>query len=56
MEQRYFSISEVCQRFGVSRRTVNRWIASGQLPTYKLGRLVRISPDDLRAFEEARKA
>ena len=50
MEQEYFSIKQVCARLGVSRMTLRRWIDSGKLPAYKLGRLVRIKAEDLTSF------
>ncbi|MBQ2211844.1 MAG: helix-turn-helix domain-containing protein [Ruminococcus sp.] len=56
MEQEYFSIKQVCARLGVSRMTLRRWIDSGKLPAYKLGRLVRIKREDLEDFEQAHLA
>ena len=51
MEQEYFSPKQVSTHFGVSLRTVRRWIASGKLPAYRLGRLVRIKKSDIEALE-----
>ena len=45
------TIDEVAERAQCSPRTVARWIAAGLLPVHRLGRLVRIKPEDLRAFE-----
>ena len=44
----YESVGEAAARVGVSTKTVRRWIASGQLPGYRIGpRLLRINPDDV---------
>lgn len=42
------TIAEAAEAVGVSQKTVRRWIASGDLPAYRLGgKLVRIHQDDL---------
>jgi excisionase family DNA binding protein len=35
------------QHWGVSTRTVRRWIATGMLPAVRVGGLIRIDPADL---------
>ena len=47
---RFYTIKEAAEKLGVSPRTVQRRIDSGELKRHKLGRTVRISEDDLRAF------
>lgn len=43
-----YKVSQVAEQFKVSKRTVERWIKSGELKTvYLPGRLVRISSDDI---------
>lgn len=43
------SINEVAEEFGISPRTVRRYIANGRLTAYKVGpRLVRLDPDQVR--------
>ncbi len=44
------TISEVAEFCRVSTRTVRRWIERGELAAHRLGRQVRISEKDLRAF------
>lgn len=41
---------EVSQRLQVSIKTIERWMASGELPAHRFGKSVRISPADYRAF------
>ena len=52
--RRYIDKREAAAYFGVSERTVSRWIADGTLPTRKIGkRLVRIDIADLEALPAA---
>lgn len=44
------TILEVARRCRVDARTVARWIEQGELASFKLGRLRRISERDLRKF------
>lgn len=44
--------AEVAQRLQVSIKTIERWIASGDLPAHRFGKSVRISAADYRAFVE----
>ena len=48
------TIKEVAGRCRVSTKTVRRWIKSGELPAYRLGRQWRISERDLRRFHRDR--
>ena len=47
---RFFTISDVAERLGVSTRTVRRWIGAEDLVAHRFGGIVRISEKDLRAF------
>ncbi len=51
---RFFSIAEV-ESFGVSTRTVRRWIDKKFLIAHRINRLVRIADRDLRAFLAANR-
>lgn len=42
--------NEVVRRFGISLRTIQRWISTGQLPSRRLGGCRRIPTDALEAF------
>ncbi len=44
------TIPDVAERLQVSIKTVRRWIVSGDLPTVRLGRQIRIQPKDLDIF------
>jgi excisionase family DNA binding protein len=59
----YYRIKEACDRLGVSRSTLCRRIASGELPAWKLGSLTLIptwaidrAPPDASATEAAAQA
>jgi excisionase family DNA binding protein len=47
--ERFFSVAEVAVRLDVSEKTVRRKIQSGDLPTRRVGKLLRISERDLAA-------
>lgn len=54
-QTRHMTPREVADRWQVSLRTVERIIASGQLPVLRLGpKLVRIRYDDMLAYEHSR--
>ena len=50
------TIPETAEILNVSTRTVQRLIASGALPVYRLGRSVRISDADIAAFLAANRS
>ena len=43
---------EACERLGVTLRTLYRFIDEGQVPAYKMGRVIRLQAADLDAFIE----
>ena len=45
MTKTYFSPAEVAQILGVTRETIYNGIKSGLIPSYKIGRLRRISEE-----------
>jgi excisionase family DNA binding protein len=47
---RAYTAAEIASSVGLSLRTVRRAIATGDLRAIRLGRAVRITDDDLRAF------
>jgi excisionase family DNA binding protein len=50
-----WTIDETAEVLNVSPRTVRRLIESGALRAHRLGRLVRISDDDVTAFLSANR-
>jgi excisionase family DNA binding protein len=50
-----FAAEQIALQLGCSVREVRRLIKSGELPVIRIGRLVRIHPDDLRRFIAARR-
>lgn len=45
--QRYETLKAASERTGVSVRTIRKRIAAGELCAYRLGRIIRIKPEDL---------
>jgi putative molybdopterin biosynthesis protein len=44
------TVEEVAERLRVVTRTVRRMIDRGELPGHRMGRMVRVSEDDLERF------
>jgi excisionase family DNA binding protein len=49
---RWMSTGEVAEYLGVNTRTLYRMIDVGDLPAYKLGRVIRLQESDVVAFVE----
>jgi len=43
---------EAAQRLGITQRTLYRLIDEGQVPAYKMGRVLRVKASDLDVFLE----
>ena len=51
--QELYTVREVARELKVSRQTVWRWIALGQLPALRLGnRIFRVTGEDLENFKK----
>ena len=48
---RHWTVFEVAERFQAHEITVRRWIREGRLRPLRLGRLVRITQEELERFE-----
>jgi excisionase family DNA binding protein len=48
----WLSTQEAARRLGVTPRTLYRFIDQGDLPAYRLGRVIRLKADDVDAFIE----
>ena len=44
------TIADVADHLRVNAKTVRRWVATGELPAYKVGRQWRVAEEDLWAF------
>lgn len=51
-----FSSKEVAEKFKVTYLTVFRWIKSGKLKAFKVGKQYRVKQEDLEAFIEQSKS
>ena len=49
-ELKIYTVKEVADLLKVSKMTISRYIQSGKLKSSKLGRMYRITDDDLRKF------
>ncbi len=48
----WLGTTEAAERLGVVPRTLYRMIDEGQIPAYKMGRVIRVKASDLDAFLE----
>ncbi len=55
-EETYYTSQEVAKRFKVTYLTVFRWIKSGKLAAFKVGKQYRIKQVDLDTFIEQSKS
>ena len=49
------SVARVASMLDLSRRTIEELVASGELPSLKIGKRRLVHPDDLREFIDARR-
>lgn len=49
---KWIGTPEACARLGVTLRTLYRFIDEGQLPAYKMGRVIRLQANEVDAFIE----
>ena len=47
---KWIGTPEACARLGVTLRTLYRFIDEGQLPAYKMGRVIRLQAHEVDAF------
>lgn len=48
----WLSTTEVRDRLGITLRTLYRLIDEGQIPAFKIGRVIRMKEEDVDAFLE----
>ncbi len=49
----WLSTQDAARRLGVTPRTLYRFIDVGDLPAYRLGRVIRLKAEDVEAFIES---
>ena len=49
-KRQMLTIAQAAERWQIGQRTVRREIALGNLRSYRMGRIIRIDPDDLDAL------
>lgn len=52
---RMLSVQTVADYLALSTKTIRRKITSGELPVHRVGRLLRISEEDLRLYQMQRR-
>ena len=50
-----YSVFEVCELLAITRKTINKYIASGELKAIRLGNQLRISEESLTKFLESKE-
>ena len=55
MEETYYSTKRVAKILEVKTITIRRWIQSGKLIAYKIGKELRIKKSDLDKFMKERR-
>lgn len=54
-EIEWLSTQGAARRLGITPRTLYRFIDQGELPAYRMGRVIRVKASDIEAFiEQAR--
>jgi len=49
-ETEWLGTPEAAERLGITQRTLYRLIDEGQIPAYKMGRVLRVKATDLEVF------
>lgn len=56
MEKDFWSVDEVCQYLNIKRSTAYSLVESGTIPFYRIGRLLRFKPEDVKGWMETRRS
>ena len=49
---RHFTVADLKHRFGAHEVTIRRWIREGRIKPLRLGRLVRVTVEEVERFEK----
>ncbi len=52
---RFYSVTEIAERLGMSEKTIRRWISAGDLVAHRLGQQLRIAENDFQIFLKLRR-
>ena len=47
MEDRWFSVDEICKHLGISSDTIYRWIDNFNMPAHRMGRLWKFKKNEV---------
>lgn len=53
MEEKLYSIKEVAEGYKITEQVVKKWVKSGVLKSFKIGKSVRITESAIQKFIEA---
>jgi excisionase family DNA binding protein len=53
IEDRWLSMTEICQHLGVSNDTVYKWIDKHGMPAHRMGRLWKFKKDEVDGWVKA---
>jgi len=45
-----YKVEDVQRRLGVGRATAYKLVSTGEIPSYRVGRVLRIKPEDVDGF------
>lgn len=54
-KKKYLALEDVADMLGVNYQLIYRLVRSGELPAIKLGRIYRVTDEDLDAYLESKK-
>ena len=54
--RRLLSVDDIATAMGISAKTVRRMIARGELVSHRIGKLIRVSEEDLATFLKLSRA
>lgn len=49
-QERMYKVEDVQRRLGVGRATAYKLISKGEIPSYRVGRALRVKPEDMDSF------
>lgn len=55
MEPQYITVTQLSERWAVSKNTLYKWVQGGKVPHTKLNGALRFSKEQIAAFEEQQR-